>query len=205
MVIGVFVRPEGSRNLPPIVHELRTAGTQRGADAGDQITGRGAEGCRHLLQRAADDVADAAAPAGVDIGHHPPNRIVSPERPGSRPTWIGEIPPRSSATRASTSGGRPVRRAGYDSTSVPCTCRANTSCGCLRQCRMLLRLRSTRSGASPTLKLVLRERYGVRLQPPRRVNTACRSSVKSFRFGNCARQHRCGGFQSRRSLVGRSF
>lgn len=76
MVIGVFVRPEGPWNLLSVVHELRAAGTQRGADAGDQVTGRGAEGSRHLLQCAADDVADAAAPAGMDVGHHPPNRIV---------------------------------------------------------------------------------------------------------------------------------
>ena len=37
MVIGVFVRPEGPWNLLPEVDELRAAGTQRGADTGDQI------------------------------------------------------------------------------------------------------------------------------------------------------------------------
>jgi len=93
--------------------------------------------------------------------------------------------PRAAVTRASTSGGRPSGGPEATATSVPCTCRANTSSVASKQRRILSRLWSTRSGASPTLKLVLRERYGVRLQPSRRVNTACRSSEKSFRFGNC--------------------
>ena len=76
MVAPDPVAPEFFRNLPPIIDKLRTAGPQRGADAGHDGLGVAAEALLHERHGPTENIGDAAPPAAVHIGHHPTSGVV---------------------------------------------------------------------------------------------------------------------------------
>lgn len=74
------VFPEYFRDFFWVVDELRTARPQRGANARNDISGIAMKYIPHCFYGVADDIVDAAAPTGMNICSHLPDRIIHQHR-----------------------------------------------------------------------------------------------------------------------------
>jgi hypothetical protein len=80
MIVGRFILPEYFGYFFSIMNEFRAAGPEGRADSGDNVCRTTLKLFLHDMNRSPGNIPNAAAPAGMDVGNNPAQRIIENNR-----------------------------------------------------------------------------------------------------------------------------